>query len=276
MNHNEKADIQFRELEEIELITDEIRDKFDNTCIAVIGMSGGKDSTIAAALCARALGTERVLGVLMPDGDQRDYQDAVKAVECLKIPARVINIGGVTAAMEHALKNAKDPFTHRYCPVHVDNPVDVGINIPPRIRMTTLRAVAASLPQGGRVINTCNYSEDYVGYSTKDGDNTGDIGILREYTAHEVVNIGRALSRLMGIPGYLIEKAPADGLTGKTDEDNFGFTYEQLDNCLLHGINSISSADAETIMLRIADMHKKNLHKLKPMPVIRKQSRFWE
>jgi NAD+ synthase len=132
-----------------------------------------------------------------------------------------------------------------------------AVNLPPRLRMATLYMVAQSLARGGRVANTCNRSEDYVGYSTKFGDSAGDFSPLANIMVHEVRQIGYELP----IPRELVDKTPSDGLCGKTDEDNLGFTYMQLDNYIMHG----SSGD-EDIDKVIAKKHTQNLHKLNPMP----------
>lgn len=212
---------------------------------AVIGISGGKDSTIAAALCVEALGKESVIGVLMPNGIQSDIQDSYKVVESLGINYHVVNIGDTVFALTGQLKSI----------IHVSE--QTRVNMPARIRMTTLYAIAQSLPNGGRVVNTCNRSEDFVGYSTKFGDSAGDFSPLANLMVHEVIQIGHELP----IPVELVDKTPSDGLCGKTDEDNLGFTYAQLDDYITHGTCGIMSIDN-----KIEVMHRQNLHKLQPMP----------
>ena len=212
---------------------------------AVIGISGGKDSSICAALLVKALGKDRVVGVLMPDGTQSDISDSYQLVEHLGLKHYVINIGAATTAL-------KDTLSEQF---ELTN--DTRINIPPRIRMTTLYAVAQSLPNGGRVANTCNRSEDYIGYSTKYGDAAGDFAILADLTVSEVLQIGDAL----GIPKNLVRKAPSDGLSGMTDEDKIGFTYAVLDRYILEGI-----CEDEETRKKIDRMHVLNLHKLKTIP----------
>ncbi len=203
----------------IENITDFINEWFDSTggsnAPAVIGISGGKDSTIAAALCVKALGKDRVIGVLMPNGEQKDIDDARRVCNFLNIRYTIVNIKKAYDSLLESITD--DGQFDAYKPV-------VTQNIPPRLRMTTLYAVAASV--GGRVCNTSNYSEAYVGYCTKWGDNVGDFAVLTPYTVTEVLEIGDAL----GLPYDLVHKAPADGLSGKTDEDNLGFTYAELDD----------------------------------------------
>ncbi|MBR3301478.1 MAG: NAD(+) synthase [Firmicutes bacterium] len=212
---------------------------------AVIGISGGKDSSICAALLVKALGKDRVVGVLMPDGEQSDISDSYQLVEHLGLKHYVINIGAATTAL-------KDTLSEQF---ELTN--DTRINIPPRIRMTTLYAVAQSLPNGGRVANTCNRSEDYIGYSTKYGDAAGDFAILADFTVSEVLQIGDAL----GIPKNLVRKAPSDGLSGMTDEDKIGFTYAVLDRYILEGV-----CEDEETRKKIDRMHVLNLHKLKTIP----------
>ncbi|MCR5009691.1 MAG: NAD(+) synthase [Clostridia bacterium] len=212
---------------------------------AVIGISGGKDSSICAALLVKALGKDRVVGVMMPDGTQSDISDSYQLVEHLGLKHYVINIGAATTAL-------KDTLSEQF---ELTN--DTRINIPPRIRMTTLYAVAQSLPNGGRVANTCNRSEDYIGYSTKYGDAAGDFAILADFTVSEVLQIGDAL----GIPKNLVRKAPSDGLSGMTDEDKIGFTYAVLDRYILEGV-----CEDEETRKKIDRMHVLNLHKLKTIP----------
>ncbi|MBQ9825783.1 MAG: NAD(+) synthase [Firmicutes bacterium] len=233
---------------EIKNITAWIKEWFEANgpkACAVIGISGGKDSSICAALLVKALGVDRVVGVLMPDGEQSDISDSYQLVEHLGLKHYVINIGPATTAL-------KDTLAEQF---ELTN--DTKINIPPRIRMTTLYAVAQSLPNGGRVANTCNKSEDYIGYSTKYGDAAGDFAILADFTVSEVLQIGDAL----GIPENLVRKAPSDGLSGMTDEDKIGFTYAVLDRYILEGV-----CEDEETRKKIDRMHVLNLHKLKTIP----------
>ena len=220
------------------------------TSKAVIGISGGKDSTVAAALCVEALGPDRVVGVLMPQGEQADIDDALAVCSILGIEHYNVNIKTACDALYGSLNVAGVKLNDT-----------ATINTPPRIRMTTLYAIAASV--GGRVCNTCNYSEDYVGYSTKYGDLAGDFGVLTNYTVEEVIKLGNYWMNKMSLTNeerdeihYLIHKTPSDGLCGKTDEDNLGFTYEQLDNYLRRDI----CPNMKTLQ-QINFLHKKNLHK---------------
>lgn len=212
-------------------------------CNAVVGISGGKDSSVAAALCVEALGKDRVIGVLMPKGEQHDIDMAYLLVEHLGIRHYEVNIQD---AVEGILQNL---------------PKDMAVsaqtvqNIPPRVRMTTLYAIAQS--NNGRVVNTCNLSEDWVGYSTRYGDSVGDFSPMSNLTVAEVKRIGHCL----GLPEVLVEKTPIDGLCGKTDEENLGFTYAELDRYIRTG--QINDQDKKAL---IDKRHKANLFKLQLMP----------
>lgn len=230
---------------EIDGIKDWIRNWFDHNgpkASAVIGISGGKDSTIVAKLLVDALGKDRVIGVMMPNGDQKDISDSQRVIDLLGIKSYTINIEDAFKGLLGQLNNPSE---------------DTIINIPPRLRMTTLYAIAQSLPNGGRVCNTCNCSEDYVGYSTKFGDSAGDFSPCSEFTVTEMLEIGDAL----GLPADLVHKTPSDGLCGKTDEDNLGFTYAELDHYITTG-----EIDNQTKKDNIDRRHKLNLHKLNQMP----------
>ena len=213
-------------------------------CNAVLGISGGKDSSVAAALCVEALGADRVIGVLMPCGEQADIDCSLKLVNHLGIRRYIVNIKdaveGVKAAMPADLPLSTQSLT----------------NLPPRIRMTTLYAVSQSV--NGRVCNTCNLSEDWVGYSTRYGDSVGDFSPLSRLTVAEVKEIGH----LLGLPYDLVEKVPIDGLCGKTDEDNLGFTYAVLDRYIRTG-----EIDDPAVKERIDRLHRINQFKLELMPV---------
>lgn len=221
---------------------------------AIIGISGGKDSTIAAALCVEALGADRVVGVLMPQGAQKDINDSREVCEHFGIYHMEINIGYVCS---HLCGLIDEEYDFDKC--CINNPM-IKTNLPARIRMTTLYAVAALYPNS-RVVNTCNYSEDFVGYSTKYGDAAGDFSPLGNLTVREVLEIGDDL----GLPYHLVHKAPSDGMCGKTDEDNLGFTYEELDGFLL----GESGLTPET-MSKVARLHKTTRHKYTPMPTFNK------
>lgn len=211
----------FNAVEHKDRIVQWIRDWFEENgkdCWAVIGISGGKDSSVAAALCVEALGRERVFGVLMPCGIQSDIDASYKLCDYLDIRRREIDIFPMAEDFGMSLVREGLYPTEQ-----------AEINLLPRIRMTTLYFVSQSI--GGRVVCTDNLSESYIGYSTRWGDNIGDFAPLANYTASEVVAIGDAL----GLPHYLTYKTPSDGLCGQTDEDRFGFTYEQLDTYIRTG-----------------------------------------
>lgn len=209
---------------------------------AVVGISGGKDSTIAAALLCRALGPDRVIGVLMPDGSQKDIQYAYEVCEYLGIKYYEINIGLTSSALAEA-------FPDELFELNDDNDI-YWTNTPARIRMATLYGVAGLV--GGRVCNTGNRSEAYIGYTTKYGDLAGDFALLKHFTVREVLEIGDALD----LPYNLVHKVPSDGMSGKSDEDKIGFSYETLDNYLLEG----TYPDYDTYC-KIEQMHKRGMHK---------------
>lgn len=223
-----------------------IRDWFETNgpgCNAILGISGGKDSSIAAALCVEALGADRVIGVMMPNGDQSDINMAELLVNHLGIEHHIINI-----------KEAFDSIISEIEKTGIEVSSDTIINLPPRLRMSTLYAVSQS--RKGRVVNTCNLSEDWVGYSTRYGDSVGDFSPMSCFTTAEI----RAMGRHLGIPSVLIEKVPSDGLSGMSDEDKLGFTYEVLDRYIRTG-----EIDDPATKERIDFLHKKNLFKLRFM-----------
>lgn len=229
-----------------------IREWFEangNGCNAVVGISGGKDSSVVASLCVEALGKDKVIGVLMPNGEQGDINMAYKLVNHLDIKYAEVNINDAYAAVITGI-------------IEQAGNLEFGaiseqtmINLPARIRMATLYAVSQSV--NGRVANTCNMSEDWIGYATRYGDAAGDFSPLSNLTVTEVKAIGYELN----LPTELIEKVPSDGLCGKTDEENVGFSYDVLDKYIRDGI----CAD-EAIKTKIDTMHDKNLFKLQLMP----------
>ncbi len=211
-------------------------------CNAVIGISGGKDSSAVAALCVEALGKDRVIGVLMPNGEQFDIDVSQDLVDFLGIKSYTLNIKDAYESIMSQVSNMTEisPFTKT--------------NLPPRLRMAALYAVSQSF--NGRVANTCNLSEDWVGYSTKYGDMAGDFSPLSRLTVQEV----KAVARECGLPDRFVEKVPIDGLCGKTDEDNLGFTYAVLDKYIRTGV-----CEDDEIKNKIDTMHVRNLFKLKLM-----------
>ncbi len=222
-----------------------IREFFEKNgpdCNAVVGISGGKDSSVVAALCVEALGKDRVIGVLMPCGVQADIDMSELLVKHLGIKSYVVNV-------ETAINGVKDAVTD------LELSVQAKTNLPPRIRMATLYAVSQSV--NGRVANTCNLSEDWVGYSTRYGDSVGDFSPMSFFTVTEVKAIGREL----GLPDVLVDKVPIDGLCGKTDEENLGFSYEVLDKYIREGV-----CEDEELRQKIDRLHERNLFKLEFMP----------
>ena len=214
---------------------------------AVIGISGGKDSSVVAALCVEALGKDRVLGVLMPQGRQRDIKVSRELCKRLGIESVTINIKVAVQALYGEIEKTGLGL----------NSV-AAQNTPARVRMAVLYAISGIV--GGRVANTSNLSEGFVGYSTKFGDSAGDFSPLANLTVAEVKAVGREL----GLPEAFIDKTPEDGLSGKTDEDNLGFTYEVLDRYIRASV--CEDAAAREMIER---KHKEGRHKATPMPVFR-------
>ena len=209
----------------VENLIEWIRDWFNKNgkdCKAIIGISGGKDSTVAAALCVKALGKDRVIGILMPNNYQSDINDSLEVVKYLGIKYYICNIGDIYTSLlediDYELDNSSISISEQ-----------TKINLAPRLRMTTLYAFSQSL--NGRVINTCNLSENICGYSTLYGDHAGDVSLFDQLTVTEIKQIGHFLN----LPKHLVDKIPSDGLTDKTDEDAFGFTYEELDKFIRTG-----------------------------------------
>ena len=217
---------------------------------AVIGISGGKDSSVVAALCVEALGKDRVWGVLMPQGEQHDIDVSYKLCKTLDIAYVEVNI-------EEPVQNLYDEI--------VKNGMELTrvatLNTPARVRMTTLYAISGIV--GGRVANTSNHSEDWVGYATKFGDTAGDFSPLSDLTVTEVKAVGRAL----GLPAEFVDKTPIDGLCGQTDEENLGFTYEVLDRYIREGV-----CEEEAVKREIDRLHSMNLHKVTPLPMFKMEN----
>lgn len=229
-----------------------LRNWFDENgknCNAIIGISGGKDSTVTAALCAEAIGKDRVIGVLMPNGYQADIEDSKKVCDFLDIKNITINIKDI-------VDTAKKEIITGLAGLDIDKLTEQTlINLPPRVRMAILYGVGQTM--NGRVINTCNLSEDWVGYSTRYGDSAGDVAPLANLTVEEVRKVGLAL----GLPYDLVYKIPSDGLCGKSDEENLGFTYDTLDRYLRTG-----ECDDQQVRELIDHKHKVNKFKMELMP----------
>lgn len=218
-------------------------DKNGNNCNAVIGISGGKDSSVVAALCAEALGKDKVIGIKMPCGEQPDIDDSDKLIKHLGIKSYTMNILDAVIGIDNQF------------PADIEISKQTTINLPARIRMTTLYAISQSC--NGRVSCNSNLSERYIGYGTRWADTIGDFAPLSQLTSDEVVAIGEYL----GLPDELTHKTPSDGLCGKTDEDNFGFTYDVLNKYIRTGV-----CEDEKTKEKIDSMHEKNLFKLRMTP----------
>ncbi len=216
----------------------------------VLGISGGKDSTVCAALCARALGAENVYGVMMPDGEQKDISDSVRVCETLGIRRRTINIG----EMHRELRRLTDQLGDTAAPGEFTVPPhrESDINVGPRLRMTTLRYIAQAL--NARLVGTGNLSEITVGYCTKDGDTSSDFSLLGALTSIEVVEVGLTMDEL---PRDLVVKTPSDGLSGKSDEERLGVTYRAIHDYIRLGSSGSGTDDARIARMERAGMHKR-------------------
>ena len=217
---------------------------------AIIGISGGKDSSVTAAFCVKALGVENVIGVLMPDGLQGDIQDAIDLCHIIDISHIIANIAPMTKAFKDLIGNIQHVNMHGMTD-------QTRLNIPPRVRMTTLYAISQSI-DNSRVINTSNISEDWIGYATVYGDTAGAFSPLGTLTSDEVIQLGDYI----GLPDRFTFKTPSDGLTGKTDEDVFGFSYDVLNKYIREGI-----CEDEEIKAKIDRMHQYSRHKFLPIPM---------
>ena len=229
--------------------------KARNFSRVAIGISGGKDSTVTAAICVRALGAENVFGVMMPDGEQKDIADSIRVCEALGIHRRTVNIG----KMHTALKEATDQISPSAAEGEFVIPQnrESDINVGPRLRMTTLRYIAQAL--GAWLAGTGNLSEATVGYCTKDGDTSCDFAMLGALTTVEVVEVGLTMPE---IPEDLVIKTPTDGLSGYSDEERLGVRYADIHRYIREG----SCGDPETDEI-IRKKERANLHKRR-MPLI--------
>ena len=198
---------------------------------AVIGISGGKDSTVVAGLLCAAIGRENVLGVMIPDGTQKDISDSKRVCEHLKINNVEVNIGAITSRFNELIhdiaKNHVEEARAGKFPRPIADFARRTTNIPPRARMTLLYAIAQNY--GGRVIGTGNAAETACGYFTWGGDCISDFNPLANLFVDEVI----ALGKMLKLPDDLVEKKPSDGLSGKIDEDNLGFTYADVKKVVL-------------------------------------------
>lgn len=216
----------------------------------VIGISGGKDSSIVAALCVEALGKNNVIGVLMPDGPQQDISFAYEICEYLDIHNITIPIDSITKIYLQSIDDIKKDIVPEVT-------AKTKLNLPPRVRMTILYGISQSIPKS-RVVHTGNLSEKWIGYTTLYGDNTGAFSPLGMLTSSEVIQLGR----FIGLPENFIEKPPADGLTGKTDETVLGFSYDILNKYIREGI-----IEDKLIKEKIDNLHRSNLFKFTQPPV---------
>ena len=227
----------------VKWIRDWFKDNGEN-CNAVIGISGGVDSSVVAALCVEALGKDRVIGVLMPQNTQDDIEFSYELCKHLDIRHHVIDIGTTVDNLLNLI----------WLRTETEVSKQTEMNLPPRIRMSTLYAVSQSM--NGRVANTSNLSETWIGWDTRWGDSCGDFSPLLNLTKTEIKQIGKEL----GLPEYLVNKVPLDGLCGTTDEEKFGFTYDVLDMYIRTGeINDLE------IKEKIDTMHQRNLFKTQPI-----------
>ena len=243
-------------LEQPEKIRDELSEEIRRYCEkagvsrVVLGISGGKDSSVAAALSARALGPENVFGIMLPDGEQKDISDSRRVCKALGIQSFTVNIGEMHQAMLTSVREGL-PETGKPMPYGTGAERESNINVGPRLRMTTLRYIAQAI--GALLCGTGNLSESYVGYCTKDGDTSCDFNPLGKLTSKEIVELGLSMPEL---PRDLVNKAPADGLSGSTDEERLGVSYQQIHDLIRHG----SSGDTESDEI-IRKKHRQSAHK---------------
>ena len=243
----ERDTMEFNAKEQLPGLIEWMRQQMKNCYgkTAVIGISGGKDSSVVAALSVAAYGIENVVGILMPDGEQPDIDYSRDLVEFLGLRHYTFNIQGGTSGLLGEMER-----------LGVEASRQTKVNLPSRIRMATLYAMAQSLP-GGTVINTSNLSEDWVGYCTVYGDSAGAFSPLGMYTTEEVIALGAEL----GLPEKFLIKPPSDGLTGLTDEDNLGFTYHAVNEYVRKG-----EVDPE-IKEKIDQKHRTSRFKFQTIPV---------
>lgn len=217
----------------------------------VIGISGGCDSTVTAGLLVKALGKDRVIGVMMPNGEQKDISDSKKVIDHLGIKSYIINIGTSYDQLEATITNAVGEFS--------DKVEMFTTNTPARLRMASLYGLGAVLGNC-RIVNTCNLSEDVVGYATLYGDSAGDFSPINHLTKTEV----RAIGHYLELPTELVDKTPTDGMSlnedgsYKSDESKLGISYTDLDKF----IRETTTGDTDTDR-RIFEKFEANLFKLK-------------
>ena len=242
--------------EVIAWIQDWFNNKSGNAKGVILGISGGKDSSIVAALCAKALGKDKVYGVLMPNGEQKDIDDAIEICEFLGIKYRVVNINKVVESIESAIRYSKSYYKNDFVNNFLPLSIHTKTNIPPRVRMTILYAIGQEL--GYRVVGTGNFSERFVGYFTKWGDGACDFNPIGSLNTEEIIAVGNYLN----LPGHLVNKEPADGLCGKTDEENLGYSYEDVNTFSIY-----KTCGDEEIDKKIEKAHLYGQHKLNLIPM---------
>ena len=216
----------------------------------VLGISGGKDSTVTAALCARALGRDNVYGVMMPDGVQTDIEDSRQVCRALGIRTKTVNIGPMHEALLQGI--AANEASGTDFPVAFSR--ESNVNVGPRLRMTALRYITQAL--GARLAGTGNLSEKTVGYCTKDGDTSCDFAVLGMLTSVEVVQVGLTMEEL---PRELVQKTPADGLSGFSDEERLGLKYADIHAYIRYGTCGNPETDEKIRRKEAANMHKRRM-----------------
>ena len=237
---------KFNAQETADKLVEWLRDYYDNNgnpLNAVVGCSGGKDSTVVLAALVKAIGPDRVYAILMPNDEQSDIEDSYKVCHYLHLEPHVCNIAPAYVGVMQSIMGDFKPSEQAM------------INAAPVIRMATLKAISQSV--NGRFTCNANYSEAYLGWFTLGADNQGSVYPLINLTVTEVVQVGLAL----GLPEWMVKKTPSDGLCGKTDEDKFGFSYEVLDRYIRTG-----ECEDEQVKQKILAMHLRNRFKCEPMP----------
>lgn len=242
--------------EVIAWIQDWFNNKSGNAKGVILGISGGKDSSIVAALCAKALGKDKVYGVLMPNGDQRDIDDAIEICKFLGIRYRIVNIASIVEALNNSIRFSPAYYENEEMDKFFPLSAHTQTNIPPRVRMTILYAIGQEL--GYRVVGTGNFSERFIGYFTKWGDGACDFNPIGWLNTEEMIAIGNYLN----LPGHLVNKEPTDGLCGKTDEENLGYSYEDVNTFSIY-----KTCGDEEIDKKIEKAHLYSQHKLNSIPM---------